>query len=44
MTDAVEMGDGNRVGLVAGHYWVVGEPVECSDAVDRKSEVAGMLD
>lgn len=44
VTDAVKLGDGNREGLVAGHSGVVGEPEECPAAVDRKTDVAGMLD
>lgn len=44
VADVIEMGDRNRVSLVAGHAGVVGQPEEGPDAVDGKTEVAGMLD
>ena len=44
LTDIVEMRDRDRVGLIAGHAGVVGQPEQGPDPIDRKPQIASMLD
>ncbi|CAD5290369.1 hypothetical protein BOS5A_220039 [Bosea sp. EC-HK365B] len=44
VADVVEMGDGDRMGLVAGHAGVVRQLEQGADAVDGEAEISGVLD